>query len=55
MADTLQVRKEEYDIIKDVSLQEISEEALSYQLEFMQDELKPNNNVNSLISAAQEK
>ena len=46
------MRKEEYNIQENISLEEFREEALKYQLEYMKEDLKPDHFVQKLIQEA---
>lgn len=55
LADQLKMRKEEYNIKEDISVEEFSKQALAYQLELMKEDLKPDPFVQKLIKEAKNK
>ncbi|AHB41465.1 HAD family hydrolase [candidate division SR1 bacterium RAAC1_SR1_1] len=55
LADQIKMWKEEYNIQQDIILEDFAKEALTYQLEFMKNELHPDKDVQKLIAEAKEK
>lgn len=54
LADQINMRKADFNIKIDISVEAFSKEAMKYQMDFMKDELLPNPNIINLIITAKE-
>lgn len=55
LSDQMKIWKEEFNIQQEINVEDFSKEALTYQLEFMKDELHPNKYIQKLIADAKKK